>query len=495
MDLFEVFDEEGAPVALSELPGARVLAGDETPEPMIVRNIVRATGQERWLLNKATAVRDEQGRIAMAINVIDDITLTKRRELDQRLLAEALRALSSSPELDDTLRAVADSTVPGLADWAGVDLVDERGDLRTVAVAHRDPEKVRLGWELRRHWPVDSDAASGLGAVARTGRPEITRDITDEMLVAGARDEEHLALLRRLGLRSTMIVPMTAGDEVVGTLSFASSTGRRFDHEDLNLAAELGRQAGVAVRNAQLFAQRREIAHTLQAGLLPGGLPDIPDWDLAAFYRPAGLANEAGGDFYDAVRAPDGWVLVIGDVAGKGALAAALTAVARYTLRTAIQLTGDPQRALAYLNDVLLARDELSLCTAALLRLPDEGSEVEVTIAGHPFPLHRSATGVRPLGETGPMLGAFGDARWRPRRATLAPDDGVVLFTDGILDTVGADGRFGGGRLEAVVAAAGRTADELVAAVRDAADDFCDGPQPDDVALLAVRRAPVRVAG
>jgi serine phosphatase RsbU (regulator of sigma subunit) len=289
-----------------------------------------------------------------------------------------------------------------------------------------------------------------------------------------------------------MVVPMSAGSEVVGALSFVSSTARRFDQEDLDLAVDLGRQAGVAVRNAQVFTERREIAHTLQAGLLPDSLPELPEWELAAHYRPAGRATEAGGDFYDAVRGPDGWVLVIGDVAGKGAVAAALTALARYTLRTAIQLTADRRRALAYLNDVLLGREELSLCTLALVHLPDDGGAVEVLVAGHPFPLRHSADGVTAVGETGPMLGAFPGAVWTPARVELAPEDSLLLYTDGVPDTVGTAGRFGGQRLETVVRDAPRAAADIVGAVRRATEEFCDGPQPDDVALLAVRR--LRVA-
>jgi serine phosphatase RsbU (regulator of sigma subunit) len=383
--------------------------------------------------------------------------------------------------------------VPGLADWAGVDLLGDRGELRAVAIAHRDPEKARLGRQLRERWPADPRAEGGLAGVVRSGVPQLIPEVTDEMLVAGAADEEHLEALRDVGLRSIMIVPMQAGDEVVGALSFASSTARRFDAEDLELAVDLGRQAGVAVRNAQLFTERRDIAHTLQTGLLPSSLPEIPGWDIAALYRPAGLANEAGGDFYDAVRGPRGWVLAIGDVAGKGAIAAAIAAVARYTLRSAIQLTGDPGRALTYLNDVLLARDELSLCTLALVGLPDDGSEIEIVIAGHPLPLRRGSADaeVEAVGATGPMLGAVADPVWEPRRVALCPDETLLLYTDGVPDTVGTDGRFGTTRLEDALRAAGRTADDVVARVRHATDAFRDGPHADDMALLVVRRDPV----
>ena len=126
----------------------------------------------------------------------------------------------------------------------------------------------------------------------------------------------------------------------------------------------------LALDNCGLFADleraeraRAEIADTLQRGLLPPPLPNIPGWSLAAMYRPAGLENEVGGDFYDVFRVADGWMLVIGDVTGQGARAASLTAVARYTLRTAASLTGDPVLALETLNRALFARGDSSLCS------------------------------------------------------------------------------------------------------------------------------------
>ena len=112
---------------------------------------------------------------------------------------------------------------------------------------------------------------------------------------------------------------------------------------------------------------RAEIAETLQRGLLPPPLPHIPGWSVAAMYRPAGAENEVGGDFYDAFRVAGGWMLVIGDVTGRGARAASVTAQARYTLRTAAVLTGDPLVALATLNRALLARRDSALCSVAAL--------------------------------------------------------------------------------------------------------------------------------
>ena len=144
-------------------------------------------------------------------------------------------------------------------------------------------------------------------------------------------------------MRAVMMVPMVAGGRVIGVISFVSAeSGRRFAQADLELAEELGRRAGTAVENARLYRERSHIAATLQRGLLPEELPAIPGLRLASLYRPAGEENLVGGDFYDAFPTAAGWMLLVGDVTGRGAEAAALTGQARHTLRTAGMLLGDP---------------------------------------------------------------------------------------------------------------------------------------------------------
>src|SRR4051794_15324352 len=145
--------------------GSRLLAGGPAPPPLLVRNVVRATGAERWLLQHATAVRDGDGRLTMAVNLIEDVTETKRNQIAQGLLADAARAIAESDDVERTLQAIADAAVPGLADWAGADLVDHYGRITTVAIAHLDPDKVKLGWRLRTLWPVHHEEPDGLPEV------------------------------------------------------------------------------------------------------------------------------------------------------------------------------------------------------------------------------------------------------------------------------------------------------------------------------------------
>jgi serine phosphatase RsbU (regulator of sigma subunit) len=495
MDRFDVYTEEGDPVDLADLPGTRLLAGETMPPAITVRNVVKATGEERWLLNKATGVLDADGRILMAVNLIDDVTETKRNEVAQSLLAKGARAIAEAPDLPKTLQAIARAAVPGLADWASVDLLTPSGSIETVAIAHRDPDKVRLGWNLRTRWPVQADAPDGLPAVIRTGVPQLVREISEEMLVAGALDGQHLEVLRAVGLNSVMIAPIRVGNRRLGALSFVSSTSRRFDERDLQLAMDLGAQAGIIINHAQLHAEQAHIAHTLQAGLIPEALPRFEGWSLSAAYRAAGVANEVGGDFYDVIEFDGGWAAIIGDVAGKGAQAAAVTAIARHTLAAITIATGDAAYAVEILNRRLRERGEGAsrLCTIAVAVVSEVG-RMTVISAGHPLPLLRHEGGVTPVGDPGPLLGFVDDLNIRAVEIPFEAGDQLVLYTDGVLDAVGEDGRFGEERLRSAMrsnpdATGGESAVQLLETI----ERFLVGEQNDDIAILSLARtrAPV----
>ena len=246
------------------------------------------------------------------------------------------------------------------------------------------------------------------------------------------------------------------------TISVGHS-GRRFDDSDVHFVTILAGRVALALDNAGLFSdlerserERAEIAETLQRGLLPPPLPHIPGWSVAATYRPAGAENEIGGDFYDAFRIAGGWMVVIGDVTGRGAKAAAVTAHARYTLRTAAALTGDPVVALRTLNRELLARQGTALCSVAAMAISEDPAEpVRLAVAGHPPPLlvdgdrgHRGRPARRRCS------GAFTDETWTLESTHVAPGQQLVVVTDGVTEMGGDGERFGEERLRA--AAGGR---------------------------------------
>jgi signal transduction histidine kinase len=173
-------------------------------------------------------------------------------------LARASALLASSLDYEETLRNVAALAVPKIGDWCGVELVGEDGVGAQVAVAHVDPAKVEYARELRRRYPPDRDSPTGAPNVLRTGVSEMYPEIPDEILVATARDEEHLRIARELGLRSVMIVPIKDRESVLGAISFvAAESGRRYTEDDLLMAEQLAERAGAAIANARLYETAR----------------------------------------------------------------------------------------------------------------------------------------------------------------------------------------------------------------------------------------------
>jgi sigma-B regulation protein RsbU (phosphoserine phosphatase) len=256
------------------------------------------------------------------------------------------------------------------------------------------------------------------------------------------------------------------------------------------LAALVVLLAVLVVRERKARQRFRVLGETLQRGLLPPPLPHISGWSIAAMYRPAGAHNEVGGDFYDVFRMSGGWMLVIGDVTGSGARAASITAVARYTLRTAAMLSDDPLVALETLNRALLARGDSALCSLAAMTLSEDRFEpVRLAVAGHPPPLLVDGESVTEVAGEDPVLGAFPDAEWGIVRVEIEPGQQLVVVTDGITEAQGPEGRFGEARLRAHLCGA---SDPTLAVRRLESSllSFTEDRLDDDVAMLAIARAP-----
>ncbi len=216
----------------------------------------RPDGSTRWLAARGQVYPDDTGRPVRLIGINMDVTERRRAEDRLRFLAEASSLLAGSLDYATTLESVARLAVPGMADWCAVDIVSDDGSVERVAVAHVDPEKVALARSLEQRYPSNPDAPYGVPNVLRTGRSEIYPEIDDSMLVATARDAEHLEILRAVGLRSRMVVPLVARGRALGAITLiASESGRTFGQDDLALAEDLARRAAAAVDNARLFGQ------------------------------------------------------------------------------------------------------------------------------------------------------------------------------------------------------------------------------------------------
>ena len=245
----------------------------------------------------------------------------------------------------------------------------------------------------------------------RTGRSEFVEEVPSELIRRVVEDERHFELVMELGMRSAMTVPMVARSGTLGAMTFVTGpSGRRFDQRDLDLAEELARRCATAVENARLYGERAYIARTLQESLLPSELPEIPGIESAARFRPTGEGHDMGGDFYDLFPSGGrGWTVVMGDVCGKGPDAAAVTALARYTLRAAAMRERLPSRGLHVLNEALLRqRTDRRFCTVAYAYLEsvDSGVQARLRQRGHPLPLLVRPNGeVLAVGAPGTLLG------------------------------------------------------------------------------------------
>ncbi|MDQ3898657.1 MAG: SpoIIE family protein phosphatase, partial [Actinomycetota bacterium] len=400
-------------------------------------------------------------------------------------LAEASSTLASSVlDLDTTLAQVVELAVPRLADGCAIHLTESRGASRTVAVAHLDPAKVEA---LRRL--VDA-VDTGCGEVVR-------RRVDDETA----------------GSRLVTVLPLCSERRTVGALTLVSEAGRPVEDADVQLAQQLAERAGIAIENARLFAERSRVARSLQASLLPPGLPAVPGLELGARYAPAGEGVDVGGDFYDAFAVDgDRWVLVVGDVRGKGVDAAAVTGLARHTIRSIALYESRPSAILAHLNRVLLAAEadrvaavqafdetpweltEPRFCTVAIAIVePRPGrARIEVASGGHPLPLVARADGsVEAAGRPGSLIGASTEIELHDVELEIGPGEALVCFTDGIVERhLGRQFFEETGIARVLAAAAGSDAATLAARIEhEARNLFADKPH-DDMAVLVARVPP-----
>jgi PAS domain S-box-containing protein len=206
---------------------------------------------------------------AAAIGTAELYETQRRLAEDQRFVARASELLASSLEYERTLANVAALAVPQFADWCSIDMVEEDGSISRLAVAHTDPEKVRFAEELEEKYPPDPDAAYGVPNVIRTRRPELFSEITDDLLQQATEETpELLEVLRELGLRSSMCVPLVARDRALGAITFVSAeSGRRYDEDDLATAQDLARRAATAVDNAMLLRETQAARRDAQDSL------------------------------------------------------------------------------------------------------------------------------------------------------------------------------------------------------------------------------------
>ncbi len=440
------------------------------------------------------------------ILVLRDIGERRRHEAErvrmlrrESMLSSVGQALERTFDLRESMGNVMRLLVAEVCDVAGVDVISRDGrHLDRTAVAMGRSAEREVGRELSR-FPIQLDSDHPAVRVVRDRTAQFYPRF-DTLLDSGLHLQDgHVAALRRAQIRSAAFLPLVVSDRCIGVLLLAwTEPGYRPSGHALELLEALTRRIAQGVANTLSFVEREEISSALQRSLLPGELPTYPGVELAARYLPADRGSEVGGDFYDVfdqdVGDGDGLAVVIGDVCGKGAEAAAVTAMARHTLRTALMTTGGhPCDALTVLNSAMMRheqRDRFLTGALAVLGRPVQGVWPGVAaVAGHPPPIIlRSDWSVELLETSGPLLGVFAQAKWQAREFSLRAGDMLIFYTDGVTEasrtTLLEPSRMG---TLLAASAAGQGADVMADAVVALSRTRGGGLLRDDVAVVVVR--------
>ncbi|HEY7151367.1 MAG TPA: SpoIIE family protein phosphatase [Solirubrobacterales bacterium] len=456
---------------------------------------VRKDGTRIDVSLTVSPIETAEGGVIGAAVVARDVTAAKRHRESQAFLARASARLDTSLDPIAAAHAVADSAVPDLAELCVVDLRRADGLLGDSVVAARDAALAGELELIRRRAPLDPGGDHPVAQTLRAGRPLVFRDLSEPSVVSAvAQNDEHLAFMDKAGYSSAAVVPMIARGRALGAISFLHvKNDRRYEEAELELLADLGRRAAFALDNAILYAERDRVARILQRGLRPEKPAEIPGMESAVVFEAAGRGIEVGGDFYDVFETPDGWAVLIGDVAGKGSEAATFTAQIRHSIRALVMGPWQPDAVLARVNELLLSSESEGRFASAILAkvLPDrEGAWVALSVAGHPPAVHLCDSGPLLLG-SGPLLGLWPDVSYGLDMGRLARGDTLVLYTDGLLEAGAVSDHISSEQLaELLKHSRGSSTEELTERLRADAHRRCEGRLQDDLVLIALR-APV----
>jgi PAS domain S-box-containing protein len=444
----------------------------------------------------------ESGRAAVLL-LVQDVTERRRAEATRDrlaahvgLLARVSEALAGTLDGEAALRRLAEQLVPVLADWVSLQVYDARGNPCRVAVHHKDPARRRLVESVQRSVAeLDGDTPSRL--VARGHGPQLVNDLSPATLAEMVPDPATRAVLEELGVGSVLAVPLPARGGVLGSMVLVNGpSGPAFTEQDLAVATEVGRRAGITLETIGLYAQQSDLAAALQRSLLTDP-PESDQGEIEVRYLAAAEEAQVGGDWYDAfLQADGGTVVVIGDVIGHDTRAAAAMGQIRALLRGIGYTTGaGPAGMLSRLDAAMDGLDVRTTATAVVARI-DQHPEIpgvrrlRWSNAGHPPPiLVVPGEPARALEaqESDLLLGVIVDTLRREHELSVPAGSTLLLYTDGLVE------RRGRGIDEGVA--------EMVAAVDRLAhlpvEQLCDRllerllpvELDDDVALVAVRLA------
>jgi hypothetical protein len=324
--------------------------------------------------------------LALLASTVVHAALDRLREQRRRLeiLITATAKLDRSLDPAQTLRTIAHMAVPDLAELCVIDLLDPSGAIGSTVVAAVDPALAAGVERMREAFPLDMRSGHPVAQVLAGRAPRVIRDLTEPgALEQAAQSDEHERFMRDAGYARAAVFPMIARGRTRGAISFlALRGGVRYDSGLVAVLEDLAGRAAMAFDNARLYAERAQVARTLRRSLMPAVLPVIAGLELASYFRPSGAGSEVGGDFYDVFAGPEGCWLVVGDVCGKGAEAAALTGFLRHTTAAYAREGSSPGDVLSQVNRAMLEQDfEGRFATAILARISSRGSSTEVSVA------------------------------------------------------------------------------------------------------------------
>ena len=477
--------------------------------------ILLPDGVVRWVACAGEVTVDDEGSPMGTIGCVSDITERVSREHElareiretaeaverERLQRERLEfltvindSLNEASTVGEIMRNVARVSVPRLGDWCSVYVLTPGTGRPEVEIAHVEPEMVTYARQLQERFPYDATAGVGVPNVIRTARSEFYPNIDSAVLDELEATAEERAIIEQLALRSAITVPLTKRGRVLGAIQFVmSNSSRTYTVDDLALAELVGVRIAASIENRRLIETHREVARTLQAGLLADSLPAVPGIDVAVGYWPAGEGAEVGGDFYDVFEIDDEqWAFVVGDVCGTGPEAASVTGLARHSVRDAAWHGDTPREVLRSLNRALFRSQFNTFCTAVYATVRSHGGRCELVTAsgGHPLPIYVPAgSTARQLGDPGTLLGMFAETTSTPVAVELNPGDVVVFYTDGATDLPAPHGLTAEEFRVIVSEAAGGsgTAEGIAEHVHDCLNSrLAFGQRDDDLALLVL---------
>lgn len=395
----------------------------------------RADGVARWFRVHVSPLEVAENGSPRWLGLCTDIDDYKRQGQQFAFIAKAGEALAESLDLDTTLNRLLEIIVPEFGDWAAVDLFDENERLKTVAVIHADPAKMKLVERLLGRYNHNPRVEPQIAAVLRKSAPLIVREVRDE-LVKKAAAPRLLAVIRELAPRSAVTVPLRSRGRTIGSLvAYWAQTPRHYQEDDLPLFEELTKRAAVSIENARLYEREREIAAEFQRAALPISLPQVPGISFSGIYVPSNDRELLGGDWYDALRLSDGRIVVsIGDVAGSGLAAAVIMSSMRQVIRGVAQVHADPISMLDAADRTLKTEYPDTFVTAFVGVFDPITRALTYASAGHPLPLLRDANGsVTTFGKSGLPLGLR--VRGDTAATTVLPNSSLVVFySDGLIE-------------------------------------------------------------